>query len=146
ERFAEAEPLLAGVRDTVRRLQPNSTDAARAAAWMGKLRIAQGRVPDAEPYLREALAIQEPHLNDWHLFETKSLLGGVLTARERYTDAEPLLLSGYDGLWRLRATIPFEHHSVPGEAGARVLSMYERWGRSDKQAEWRRALQARSEN
>ena len=39
-------------------------------------------------------------------FNTKSLLGGALLGQKKYTDAEPLLRAGYDGLKQRKKTIP----------------------------------------
>ena len=58
----------------------------------------------AEPLLRECLKIRETKLpDDWR---TQSLFNGSLLGLKNYADAEPLLLSGYDGMNEREAKIP----------------------------------------
>src|SRR5204863_87015 len=40
------------------------------------------------------------------IFNTRSMLGGVLLGQKKYADAEPLLQSGYDGMNERAAKIP----------------------------------------
>jgi serine/threonine protein kinase/tetratricopeptide (TPR) repeat protein len=96
---------------------------------------------DAEPLLRQALAIRQEKLpDDWATFDTRSLLGGILLDRENYAEAEPLLVSGYDGLEARAAKIPAPLKDRLPEAGKRVVALYEAWGKNDKAAEWRARL------
>ncbi len=54
---------------------------------------------EAEPLLRECLAIREKALPDnWLTFNTRSMLGGLLLGQKKYEEAEPLLLAGYEGM------------------------------------------------
>ena len=56
---------------------------------------------EAEPLLRESLAIREKGQPDvWSTFNTQSLLGGALLGEKKYAEAEPLLLGGYEGMKR----------------------------------------------
>ena len=57
------------------------------------------RPAQAESLAREALAILEKQRpDDWFTFDTRSLLGGGLLGQQKYADAEPLLLQGYEGM------------------------------------------------
>ena len=54
--------------------------------------------PEAEPLLRECLAIREKtQPDDWQTFDAQSLLGGALLGQKKYAEAEPLLLPGIRG-------------------------------------------------
>ena len=54
---------------------------------------------EAEPPLRECLAIRAKREPDaWSTFNTKSMLGGALFGMKKYDEAEPLLVSGYEGM------------------------------------------------
>ena len=69
--------------------------------------LQQKKWAEAEPLLRECLAIrekQEPE--DWRTFNTKSQLGGTLLGQKKYADAEPLLRKGYEGMRRREKMIP----------------------------------------
>jgi uncharacterized protein HemY len=62
---------------------------------LGALLVEQGRPSEAEPLLREALAIRQSKTPaHWATFATGSLLGSCLTAQQRYEEAGPLLLTG----------------------------------------------------
>ena len=64
-------------------------------------------MPDAEPIPRECLAIRVKKQTDvWITFNTQSLLGSALLGQKKYTDAEPLLLAGYEGMKEREAKIP----------------------------------------
>ena len=68
---------------------------------------------EAEPLLRESLAIREKTQPDeWTTFATKSMLGGAFLGQKKYTEAEPLLLAGYEGMKQREATIPAKPRSA----------------------------------
>jgi hypothetical protein len=76
--------------------------------------------------------------NDWAHFDSKSVLGASLAGQAKYAEAEPLLLSGYEGLTREST-----HYSPGGRAArlppaaGRIVQLYESWGKPEKAAEWR---------
>jgi hypothetical protein len=64
---------------------------------------------DAEPVLRECLALREKEgPDDWTTFNARSMLGGALLGQERRTEAEPLLVQGYEGMKQRAANIPIQ--------------------------------------
>jgi hypothetical protein len=98
-------------------------------------------LPAAEPLLREALAGYEKSLPDnWNRYNVQTLLGASLAGQKKYSDAEPLLLSGYDGMLQRESTIPAANRSELTVAGSRISEMYENWGKPEKAAEWRQKL------
>src|SRR5262249_46229493 len=93
------------------------------------------------PLIREALAIRERKApDDWSTFETRSLLGGSLLSQKKYTEAEPLLLQGFEGLKAREAKIPATSKKRVAEAGARIVRLYDTWGKKGKAEGWRRVL------
>jgi hypothetical protein len=60
---------------------------------------------------------------------------------QRYAEAEPLLIHGYEGLKARERQIPplFARHRV-SEAGQRIVRLYEVWGKAETAAEWRTKL------
>ncbi len=61
----------------------------------------------------------------------------------KYTEAEPMLINGYEGLREREARIPFlRQKKLPAEAGARIVELYDAWGKKDKADEWRKRLAA----
>ena len=100
-----------------------------------------GRRAEAERLLRQALEIRQKKLpDDWATFDTRSLLGGILLDRKDYAEAEPLLVSGYEGLKARAAQIPAPIRNRLPEAGARVVALYAAWGQNDKAQQWRTRL------
>jgi hypothetical protein len=91
--------------------------------------------------LREGTAIWEAKRpDDWHRFDSQSLLGDSLLGRKNHAEAEPLLLSGYGGLKAPEATIPAPEKVRLNQAGERVVRLYESWGKPEKALEWRARL------
>jgi eukaryotic-like serine/threonine-protein kinase len=93
---------------------------------------------EAEKRARECLAIREREVPDtWLTFNTRSVLGGSLLGQKNYRDAEPLLLSGYEGLKQREDKIPAAARPRLVEAVQRLVQLYEAKGQSDKAAEWK---------
>jgi tetratricopeptide (TPR) repeat protein len=64
------------------------------------LLLSQQSYGEAEPLVREALAIRERAMpaGHWQRASSVSLLGELLVAQGRLEEAEPLLLAGFEGL------------------------------------------------
>jgi serine/threonine protein kinase len=93
----------------------------------------------AEPILREALAnwMKKSH-DDWHTYEAASLMGRFLLIQKNYGAAEVYLLQGYNGLKARAAKVPELSRPRIAEARARIIDLYESWGKPEKVREWRR--------
>ena len=64
----------------------------RVLAGRGKVRRGRTAGPRVPGHSRKALP------DDWRTFNARSLLGGSLLGQKKYAEAEPLLLSGYEGM------------------------------------------------
>jgi eukaryotic-like serine/threonine-protein kinase len=85
--------------DNRRDLPKDSPQLAGALAFFGLSLLTCEAFAEAEPLLRECLAIREKkEPEDWRTFNTQSMLGGALLGQKKYADAEPLLLKGYEGM------------------------------------------------
>jgi TolA-binding protein len=112
-------------------------------ASLGLCLLKSGKPADAEPVLRECLAIRDKKQpDDWMTFNTKSLLGAALLGQKKYTDAEPLLLAGYEGMKKRLDTRPQEDKVRLTEALERLVQLYEATGKKDKADEWRKNWEA----
>jgi tetratricopeptide (TPR) repeat protein len=99
------------------------------------------KLPEAERLFREALDVRERKSPDaWGTFYTRNLLGGCLTGLRKFDDAEPLLVSGYDGMKQREKQILAADKSRLHEAGERVVRLYDAWGKPSQAAEWRSKL------
>jgi hypothetical protein len=73
-------------------------------AW---LYLSQARYARAEPLLRNAVTgYQKAATGNWDRYNSESLLGASLEGQNKFMEAEPLLLSGYEGMMERKATIP----------------------------------------
>jgi serine/threonine protein kinase/Flp pilus assembly protein TadD len=143
-RHAEAERLLAELLPARRRVDgPDHPRVAAVLAELGESVLEQGRAAEAEPLLREALTIRgAKQFDNWVRCSTQSLLGACLTRQQRYAEAEPLLLAGYEGLKSREATLPAEARPNLAAARERLVRLYEATGWQDKAAKWRQQLEA----
>jgi serine/threonine protein kinase len=94
---------------------------------------------EAEPILREALAIRESkEPGAFTTCNAKSMLGGALLGQEKYADAEPLLRAGYEGM-KLRAeTFPMTARKLRlAEALDRLIELAEATNRPDEVRMWK---------
>jgi serine/threonine protein kinase/tetratricopeptide (TPR) repeat protein len=140
-----AEPILREVADFLReKAGPGSPRYAGQLALLSQSLLEKQRFADAEPLAREALVVlekQEPVV--WTTFQAKSVLGGALMGQGKYAEAEPLLLDAYQGMGRHEVEIPKEHKARLTQALARLVHLYEAWGKPDKATEWRMKREAK---
>ena len=137
-------------------MSPDSPELAGRLAQFGLALLQVSAFADAEPMLRECLAIREKAApDDWRTFNTKSMLGGALlgqakqlqatdaaAATAKLTEAEPLLVQGYEGMQQREATIPPEGKIRLTEALQRLVDLYTAWGKPDEAAKWQEKLDA----
>jgi eukaryotic-like serine/threonine-protein kinase len=121
-------------------------DSPEFAGWLNgighELALHQ-QYPEAEGYLREYLAIPGKEVSHaWNMSNSKSVLGVALMSQKKYTDAEPLLRAGYEGLKRHEDQLPKESKVLLTNALRRLVRLYEIWGRPDEAAKWRAELTA----
>ena len=88
-------------------LGPDHPDTVGTMAQLGSLLIEKRLFTEAEPLLRECLAIREKTKpDDWKTFNTRRMLGSALLGQKKYADAEPLLSKGYEGMKEREKSIP----------------------------------------
>jgi tetratricopeptide (TPR) repeat protein len=133
---------LAGRADEGSRLyqqNPNSPSHAAELAVRGSTLLLQNKPAEAELVFRASLAIrQKAQPDDWTTFDTMSLLGEALLAQKKFAEAEPQLVSGYEGLKRHQESIPAQEKSHLTQALERLVRLYEAWGKPDEAAKWRK--------
>jgi hypothetical protein len=71
------------------------------------------------------------------------MLGEALLGQKKYAEAEPLLLSGYDGLKQREKTIPPQAKVRLIEALQRLVKLYEAPDKPDEATKWREELKSR---
>ena len=137
----EAETTLSKALELNRKnLTPGYSTTRSCLIGLSRLRLKQGQDAEAEKLLGEAIEItSERGYPMWDRFDGQSLLGAALLGQGKYAEAEPLLISGYEGLQKLSPAISVEAN-LP-EAGERLVRLYIAWGQPEKAAEWRQRLQ-----
>jgi serine/threonine protein kinase/tetratricopeptide (TPR) repeat protein len=136
---AETEPLFAELVALRRHAQgERHPELARSLVDLGLTQLKLDKFTEAEAKLREGLEIfQKSQLDSWERYDAMVLLGAALAGQRKYAEAEPLLLSGYEGLKSRGKSIPAPNRGVVAEAGRRIEGLYASWGKADKAAAWR---------
>ena len=63
-----------------------------------------------------------------------------LAGQQRYDEAEPLLVSGYEGMKQRQHTVGALNWPQVREAGKRLVRFYDSWSKPEKAAEWRKSI------
>jgi eukaryotic-like serine/threonine-protein kinase len=127
---------------------PESTAYAWELARLGSNLLRQHRQTEAEPILRECLAIRrDKQPAAFETFHTQALLGAALLGQQKYANAEPLLVEGYQGMTESK-DLGHRHHDPKTREGLtdaleRLVQLYDAWGKPDEAAKWRKELAAR---
>jgi serine/threonine protein kinase len=139
---AEASRLIDELLVDIRERQPpDTTQLLRALTQFGTSLLEAKAYVQAEPLLRESLAMREKAAPvEWWTFHVKSLLGEALLGQKKYTEAEPLLVAGYEGLTRQEKTIPAAFQVRLPQAVERLVQLYEATARPDEAATLRKEL------
>jgi serine/threonine protein kinase/tetratricopeptide (TPR) repeat protein len=115
---------------------------------LASVQLARKEAAAAEVLLRQALPVRlrGPGIvpirrrtfpeDDWSIGATRSLLGATLVAQARYGEAETVLLDAYR---ELEAT-PGAPSRDAAATIARLVALYDAWGRPEKAATYRRLL------
>jgi eukaryotic-like serine/threonine-protein kinase len=141
-RYSEAEPLFLQTLEARKRvLGAKHADTLVSLADLGELRLDQGKYSESESLLRECLETQKQTMtDDYRLYWTQSLLGASLAGQRRYAEAEPLLVSGFEGMQRRQASVSVLLRQKLRKAAEQIIHLYEGWNKPDKAAEWRKKL------
>jgi eukaryotic-like serine/threonine-protein kinase len=144
--YAQAEPLYTKVLEVRRRvLGEEHPSVLLSMNNLGLLYIRQGRYSLAQALLREALTSYEKTTpNAWRRYDTQSLLGASLAGQKMYGEAEPLVVSGYEGMLQREVTVPIESRFNLERAGAWIVQLYRDWGKPEKAAAWTQKLHENS--
>ncbi len=118
---------------------------ADALAQLGRDLVDRSQWSEAEPVLRECLAIREKTQPDvWTTFNTRSVLGACLFRQKKFAEAESPIVSGYEGLKARVGKDPAGSEKRLAEASERIVPLYEAWGKKDRADEWRARLATRT--
>ena len=128
------------VRDELPKASP---ELAVQLAWVSAVLLRVREWDEAEPLLRECLAIRrEKEPDGWRTFGAMSMLGGALLGQKKFAEAEPLLLDGVRGMRERAASIPATSAARVHEALERLVQLYEAKLDAAQADVWRSELEA----
>ena len=61
-----------------------------------------------------------------------------MLGQQKYADAEPLCVAGYQGMKQEETHIPVPERGKLAEALKRIVQLYYAWDKKDKAEEWRK--------
>jgi serine/threonine protein kinase/tetratricopeptide (TPR) repeat protein len=132
-----ADLLREQLAEARRTLPKDSPQMAGRLAQIGTSLLQQKQWTEAEPLLRECLAIREKtQSNVWFTFNTQSMLGGALLGQKKYAEAEPLLRKGYEGMKQREKTIPPQAVSRIVEALDRLIDLSTATNKPEEVKKW----------
>jgi eukaryotic-like serine/threonine-protein kinase len=144
ERSDEALRLLNEYLDRSRKqLGTESMELARRLNQIGSSLLRPKHYSEAEKHFRESLAIRvkiEP--DAWNTFYAQSMLGAALLGQQKYADAAPLLVQGYEGMKQREVKIPSQARVFLTEALERLVQLYDAWEKPKEAMRWREELAA----
>lgn len=101
---------------------------------------------DAEATAREFDAFCGKELREsWQVFYAESLLGGALLGLNKLSEAEPLLLGGYDGLKRSETKMAPEEKPRVKDAVSRIVRYYEATSQPEKVSSWKKEFESHAD-
>jgi non-specific serine/threonine protein kinase/serine/threonine-protein kinase len=141
-RYPQAADLFTKLLEARRRvLGGDHPDTLDTLVSLGRVRLNEHQFSNAEAIFREALPLYKKVMpDDWQTYDCQSLLGGALAEQKKAAEAEPLLLSGYDGIFQRRAAMEAFNRPRLTEAGERIVQFYQSSGNTDRALVWKQKL------
>jgi hypothetical protein len=108
QQYAEAEPWRRKWLAVLKEREGATSPAyATELAALGRNLLLQQKGGDAAAVLAPCLALRQKQESDaWTTFDTQARLGEALLLQKSYTEAEPLLVAGYEGMAQRAAKMP----------------------------------------
>jgi serine/threonine protein kinase/tetratricopeptide (TPR) repeat protein len=133
-----ADLLQDQLRKARQTLPQGSPQLAGLLAQLGLTLVQQKKPAEAEPLLRECLAIRaKTQPDDWRTFNTQSMLGAALVGQKKYAEAEPLMVKGYEGMRAREEKIPPQGKVRLTEAIDGLIELCAVTNRPDEAKHWR---------
>ncbi len=145
--YPQSEEVLDQVLKLQRQYNSPEGNVLMTVVNLGWVRLQQKKYSEAESTLKEASdGLRRVAPNSTERYYAEIMLGACLAAQRRFEQAEPLLLSGYEGIGRAQRSFP--QTTVLGaltqdQAGGEIVRLYVDWMKSDKQTEWVEKLKLR---
>jgi tetratricopeptide (TPR) repeat protein len=113
-------------------------DVQSAVANLALVYVSQGKFAESERLARQTLEFDEKNQPDrWERFRAESLLGASLAGETKYSEAEPLLLGGYQEMLARKEKMGVPNWYHLDRAREWIAQLYRQWGKPEKAAEWK---------
>jgi eukaryotic-like serine/threonine-protein kinase len=141
QRYADADALFTKVLETQQRVSGvENPDTLQTRVSLSGVKLKRQEYIEAERLLRLALPVyQKTSPESWDRFDCQAFLGASLAGQKKYSEAEPLLVAGFEGMSRTAQTP--DQRSASEQAGQQIVRLYQDWGKPGDAAEWRSKLQ-----
>ncbi len=114
-------------------------DTMDAAADLALAYQSQGKFAESEPLAREVIEFdRKKRPDDWQRFHAESLLGASLAGQKKYSEAEPLLLEGYQAMAARKNRMGAPDLYYLDGSREWLVQFYEASGQAGKAAEWKK--------
>jgi hypothetical protein len=138
---AEEEKIRERLKNLRSRVPVNETQLDSTLVSLTQNLIDQRKYADAEVVAKESLALREKNMPDkWFTSNTRSVLGEILVAQKKLSEAEPHLLAGYDGLKQQEVKLPAAGKVSLRNAVDRLVQFYEGTNQPEQAADWKKKL------
>ena len=105
--------------------------------------LGQRKFAEAEASATEFARFSSKELpGRWQVFYADSLLGDALLGLNRLSEAEPLLLTGYQGMKRCEQKMEPEERPRLKDAAGRIVQYYEAARQPEKASAWKKEVEA----
>jgi serine/threonine-protein kinase len=133
DRYAAAEEILKQTAEARRRvLGAMHPDTLQSQISLGVAEILQLKYTEAEGSLRGTCdAYEQAKLQVWQRYYCEAMLGASLEGQKRFAEAEPLLVSGYQGLRARENSIPANARNALTRAGEWLARLYTEEGKPE---------------
>jgi tetratricopeptide (TPR) repeat protein len=126
----------------LRRKRQGSQDIEVALSSLASTLCRQQKFSEAEPLFRECLSRRETNCpNAWYTHYTRLRFGATLMGKRQYEEAEPLIISGYEGMREREAGVR-DRTKVLTESIQNLIQLFEATSRPEQAAEWKTKLAA----
>jgi tetratricopeptide (TPR) repeat protein len=114
---------------------PPEQDLAGCDVLFARAALIERRFADAESHARRSLKRLDEKKASTRIYvlQAQSLLGGALTGQGAFAEAESLVINSCEGLLNHAQAVGYPRR----DAFARVVTLYEGWGKPDEAAAWR---------
>jgi tetratricopeptide (TPR) repeat protein/predicted Ser/Thr protein kinase len=140
EKYAAAEEMLTQTAQArARVLGAAHRDTLESWVQTAMAQMLQKKFAAAETTLRPVCnSYVEAKLDVWQRYSCQVLLGECLVAEKRYSEAEPILLAGYDEMRQREASIPAVSRPNINLAAGWLVRLYTEQGKPDLAEQWKK--------